>query len=94
MCVGDQLFALGWLCYWTLDHLSLNLKRRKRKRAVFLSFKVSVVSWGLLQMQFQVFAVPASGDRELVETLNRFLRSHRVLQVERRFKEKTKSARN
>jgi len=39
-------------------------------------------------MQFEVFGVPASGDRELVEGLNRFLRGHRVLQVERRLVDK------
>jgi len=34
-------------------------------------------------MQFEVFAVSARGDRGLVEELNRFLRGHRVLHVER-----------
>jgi superfamily II DNA helicase RecQ len=38
-------------------------------------------------MQFDVFAVPASGSREMVETLNRFLRSRRVLHVERKLVE-------
>jgi len=39
-------------------------------------------------MQFEVLAVPAAGDRELVDALNRFLRSHRVLHVDRRLVEK------
>lgn len=39
-------------------------------------------------MQFEVFAVPAAGDRELADTLNRFLRSHRVLHVERKLVDK------
>ena len=39
-------------------------------------------------MQSEVFAVPASGDRELVDAMNGFLRSHRVLHAERRLVEK------
>ncbi|MDH7502434.1 MAG: HRDC domain-containing protein [Verrucomicrobiota bacterium] len=38
-------------------------------------------------MQFEVFAVPAAGNRDLADALNRFLRSHRVLHVERRLVE-------
>ena len=34
-------------------------------------------------MQFKLFSIPASGDREAEEELNRFLRSHRAVSVQR-----------
>jgi hypothetical protein len=36
-------------------------------------------------MQFRFLAIPATGDAEREEDLNRFLRSHRVLAVHREF---------
>ncbi len=38
-------------------------------------------------MQLKVFAVPAQGGEELVEKMNKFLRSHRVLSIEKRLVE-------
>lgn len=38
-------------------------------------------------MQLKVFAVPAQGGEEAVEEVNRFLRSHRVLSIEKRMVE-------
>jgi hypothetical protein len=34
-------------------------------------------------MQFKLFSIPATGDAEAEEELNRFLRSHRVVSVEK-----------
>jgi len=36
-------------------------------------------------MQIRTFMLPSHGDLQAEEELNRFLRSHRVLQVERHF---------
>lgn len=38
-------------------------------------------------MQLKVFAVPAQGGEELVEEMNKFLRAHRVLSIEKRLVE-------
>lgn len=38
-------------------------------------------------MQLKVFAVPAQGGEEAVEEMNKFLRSHRVLSIEKRMVE-------
>lgn len=38
-------------------------------------------------MQLKVFAVPAQGGEEAIEEMNRFLRSHRVLSIEKRMVE-------
>jgi len=38
-------------------------------------------------MQLRVFSVPAEGSEEAVEDLNKFLRSHRVLSIEKRMVE-------
>lgn len=38
-------------------------------------------------MQLKVFAVPAQGGEEAVEEMNRFLRAHRVLSIEKRLVE-------
>jgi hypothetical protein len=34
-------------------------------------------------MQFKLFSVPASGDAEAEEEMNRFLRSHRAMSVQK-----------
>lgn len=36
-------------------------------------------------MQIKIFAVPAFGDKSLEEEVNKFLRGHRIMQVERHF---------
>lgn len=38
-------------------------------------------------MQLKVFAVPAQGGEEAIEEVNKFLRSHRVLSIEKRMVE-------
>lgn len=43
-------------------------------------------------MQLKITAIPADGPEEMVEELNKFLRSHRVLSVERRLVETGGSA--
>jgi superfamily II DNA helicase RecQ len=40
------------------------------------------------KMQIEVFAVPAMGNREMVEAMNRFLRAHRVLHMEKKLVDK------
>ena len=40
---------------------------------------------GYINMQVKLFSLPVFGSEELVGELNRFLRSHRILQLERHF---------